>query len=186
MASYYSSHFPPKCHLAGMPAWHEMPAQSHTLSQTEPVDLKPQINDTQKFYMCPPKNQEYFPTQEPAKIPPWHPPSGSSLCMTAARQHCKYRQQTLLCLCVFQEPCSEEHLAFIFQAVRVQPTQILCQCKALQTPHSSSLPTSPWCSLNAETCNPTTAPWLPSKHGVLALPCQLSMLNAKKNPESLY
>lgn len=33
---------------------------------------------------------------------------------------------------------------------------------------------------------PHPGPWLPSKHEVLAFPCQLSMLNAKKNPKSLY
>lgn len=185
MASYYSSHFSPKCHLAGMPrlAW-DASTGPHLIPERV---CGFEVTDWwyPKFCICSPKNQEYFPAQEPTKTPPWHPPSAISLCMRAARQHCKEECQAVLYLWFLQEPCLEEHLAFIFQAVWVQPTQPLCQFKGLPvvSPFLLSLHQS---LVFPECCNPTTGYCLPSKHKVLALPCQLSMLNAKNNPKSLY
>lgn len=53
------------------------------------------------------------------------------------------------------------------------PAQGTAVSPLLLSPHESLV--FPGC----RTCSPTTAPWIPSRHEILALPCQLSMSNAK-------
>lgn len=121
-------------------AWHEMPAEAHTSSQTESGDLKSQTDDKQKFCMCSPKKQECFPAQEPAKTPP----AASSLCMRAARQHCEEECQALLYLW-FLGPVLRGILGTYF------PGKVECSPhKPCSSPRRCSLPTAPLYPLSLE------------------------------------
>lgn len=151
-------------------AWHEMPAEAHTSSQTESGDLKSQTDDKQKFCMCSPKKQECFPAQEPAKTPP----AASSLCMRAARQHCEEECQALLYLWLLG-PVLRGILGTYFPGkVSAAHTNPVAAQGAAVSPLLLSTH-SPSSSLHAETCSPPTA-WS------LGPSLLNAMLNAKKNP----
>lgn len=126
-----TSNFSPKWHLAGVPRLEWDASTGPHLTPDRVCGFEVTDWWHPKVLCVLSKEPRVFPCTRACKDPTLAPVSASSLCMRGARQHHKEECQALLYLCVFQEPCLEEHLAFICQAVWVQPTQTLCQFQGL-------------------------------------------------------
>lgn len=119
VASYYSSHLSPKCHLTGMPylIWDASTGPHFIPDRVCGFEVM-ETGDTQKFRMCSPKNQEYFTAKEPNNNTDKDPilaPAISELSMHESSETALQRRMPGTVTFTFlQEPCLEEHLAFIF------------------------------------------------------------------------